>query len=129
MYHPAPWRRGCAERARCSREPSRRLTPRGYAPPHGQSPRGPHPAIRSRSSNATPREGRIAVDDPQRIVDDPEAPPLARSLLASAEGDAPSARNRAAVAKRLGIAAALIAGGSELGAGATASAAASAAWW
>ena len=67
------------------------------------------------------------MDDPQRIVDDPDASPLARSLVASAAEDGPSASHRAAVAKRLGIAAVLVAGGGEVGAGA--SAAAGAIWW
>jgi outer membrane biosynthesis protein TonB len=67
------------------------------------------------------------VADPQRLLDDPDASPLARSLLASAEEDAPSSRQRAAVAKRLGIAAGLLAGTSEVGAGAVAGA--GALWW
>jgi hypothetical protein len=67
------------------------------------------------------------VDDPQRIVDDPDASPLARSLLASAADDAPSASHRTAVAKRLGIAAGLIAGSGEVGVGAAAGA--GAIWW
>ncbi len=63
--------------------------------------------------------------DPQRLVDDPDASPLARSLLASADGDAPSSRDRAAVAKRLGIAAGLLAASGEVGAGSLAGAM----WW
>lgn len=72
----------------------------------------------SRSSIATPRERGHAVADPQRIVDDPDASPLARSLLASASADAPTAEHRATLAKRLGLAAVLVAaGGGEVGAG------------
>lgn len=65
--------------------------------------------------------------DPNRIVDDPDAAPLARALLASAAGDAPGPGDRAAVARRLGLAATLVATtAGEVGAGAVA---ASVAWW
>jgi hypothetical protein len=65
------------------------------------------------------------VADLQRLVEDPDASPLARSLLASAESDAPGARRRAAVAKRLGIAATLLGASGEVGAGGVVSAM----WW
>ncbi|MCW5805884.1 MAG: hypothetical protein KIT31_26165 [Deltaproteobacteria bacterium] len=45
--------------------------------------------------------------DPQRLLEDPEASPLGRALLASADGDGPSAESRARLAGRLGIAASL----------------------
>ncbi|HWO26598.1 MAG TPA: hypothetical protein VNO30_48045, partial [Kofleriaceae bacterium] len=63
--------------------------------------------------------------DPQRLVDDPDASPLARSLLASADTDAPTPRSRAAAARRLGIAAGLLAAGGDVGAGGLAGAL----WW
>ncbi len=64
--------------------------------------------------------------DPKRLVEDPDASPLARSLLASADEDVPAPTRRAEVAKRLGIAAGLIAaGGGEVGAGTVVGAM----WW
>lgn len=63
--------------------------------------------------------------DPQRLVDDPDASSLGRTLLASASADAPTEEHRAAIAKRLGIAAILVGTGSQVGAGA----AAATAWW
>jgi len=65
------------------------------------------------------------VADPRRLVDDPDASPLARELLASADGDAPTRSQRAAAAQRLGIAAALLTASGEVGAGGVVGAL----WW
>jgi len=62
--------------------------------------------------------------EPPRLLDDPGTSPLARSLLASAEEDGPSPDRRRAAARRLGIAAITLAGGSKAG-----SAIAAALWW
>jgi len=59
------------------------------------------------------------MDDLPRLIDDPHGSALGRSLLASAQDDAPSSDARVRAARRLGIAAALAAGasaGSEAGA-------------
>jgi hypothetical protein len=53
--------------------------------------------------------------DPQRLLDDPSASPLGRSLLEAAGDDAPSSEGRARTARRLGIvafASSTVAGGS-----------------
>jgi len=63
--------------------------------------------------------------EPRRLLDDPDASPLARSLLASAGDDGPSANHRAAAAKRLGVAAITLAGASKAGSAAVATAM----WW
>jgi hypothetical protein len=65
------------------------------------------------------------MDEPKRLVEDTELSPLGRSLLASATTDAPEPGNRAATAKRLGIVALTLVGGSETGS----ALAASALWW
>lgn len=65
------------------------------------------------------------MDDPRRLLDDPNTSPLARSLLASAGDDGPSADHRSAAAKRLGIAAITLAGAGKAGGAAVASAL----WW
>jgi hypothetical protein len=59
------------------------------------------------------------MDDPRRLIDEPGGSSVGRSLLASARADAPSARSRTRVARRLGVAAVLVAGagaGGEAGA-------------
>jgi outer membrane biosynthesis protein TonB len=63
--------------------------------------------------------------EPRRLLDDPDASPLARSLLSSAGDDGPTSDHRAAAAKRLGIAAITLAGGSKAGSAAVATAM----WW
>jgi len=60
------------------------------------------------------------ADLPPRLLDDPEASPLARALLRSADLDGPSPESRRAVARALGVAAA----GTALAAGGSAGA-----WW
>lgn len=62
--------------------------------------------------------------DPTRLVDDPGSP-LVHSLLASAEGDAPAADRRAAIGKRLGITAAVLASSTK----ASAVTGSAALWW
>ena len=64
--------------------------------------------------------------DLNRLVEDPELTPLARSVLRSSEDDGPSARSRARIARGLGLTAAAIAGTE---AGAQAAATAGLAWW
>jgi hypothetical protein len=61
-------------------------------------------------------------DLPPRLLDDPQLDPVARSVLRSADTDAPSADRRAAVAAGLGLSA-LVSGG------ATSASAAATAWW
>jgi hypothetical protein len=67
------------------------------------------------------------MSDPLRLLDDPDTSPLGRSLLSSATTDAPAADNRAAIAKRLGIAAGVLASTTAGNTGLAA--AASALWW
>ncbi|MEJ7601708.1 MAG: hypothetical protein WKG01_27650 [Kofleriaceae bacterium] len=62
--------------------------------------------------------------DPRRLLDDPETSGIARDLLGSAADDGPSEHNRAAAARRLGIAAITLAGG-----GKATTAIAGALWW
>jgi TolA-binding protein len=50
------------------------------------------------------------MNEPRRLVDDPNGSALARALLASARGDEPSSAGRVRVARRLGIVAILTAG-------------------
>jgi len=57
------------------------------------------------------------MDDPRRLLDDPTASPLARTLLASAGSDEPTPHDRGSVAKRLGAAGILaLAGGKSVAA-------------
>src|SRR5678815_1831049 len=59
------------------------------------------------------------MDEPRRLLDDPNGSAMARALLASAQSDAPSSEGRVRTARRLGILAVLAAGtglGSEAGA-------------
>lgn len=58
------------------------------------------------------------MDDPPRLLDDPAASPLGRTLLSSARSDAPSPDARARAARRLGVVAVLAAtsAGGEAGA-------------
>lgn len=65
----------------------------------------------------------MADHDPVRLVDD--GSPLARSLLAAAAGDTPEADRRAAIGRRLGITAAVLASSTK----ASAVTGGAAAWW
>lgn len=65
----------------------------------------------------------MADPDPTRLVDD--GSPLVRSLLASADGDSPDADRRAAIGKRLGITAAVLASSTK----ASAVTGGAALWW
>ena len=49
------------------------------------------------------------MDDLRRLLDDPTASPLARTLLASARGDEPGSGDRGSVARRLGAAGIVVA--------------------
>lgn len=65
------------------------------------------------------------MGDPPRLLDDGDLSPLGRSLLSSASDDGPSGDNRAAIARRLGIAATTIASGTQAATIATGTVA----WW